>query len=567
MILDYATFNIVSNNFLAITQEMSANLLRTAHSTVIREAADASTCLIDHQGRILAQANNIPLHLNSVSPAIQGCLKKLSIDELTEDDVIILNDPYNGGQHQSDIYLFSPIKWENQVMGFSGSVGHYVDLGHSPGFNLYARDIFEERIRFTPMKFSMSKDWGGGLLEQLIRSNVRLPRQVIGDINAQLTANFTGRRRFKELVKQYGADSIIKIADKFIDYTETRMRKAISSIPSGTYRGDDKIDDDGLTDNPLWIRATVTVKETNIVVDFTGTNPQVDTAINCPWASTLSSSLSALKMLLTDPSLPANDGCYRPISIKAPSGSILNPRPYAPVEGRNVVVMRIFQVIEKALAQAIPDKVPAIGFDTRTELSFHWNGPTEYVALSDLYGGGYGAGPNNDGADQLDDPLGNCKNTPIEALETTQPIFIVTKYELRRDSGGAGKFRGGLGAVRCYEILKDNVYLSTYSDRFKYPAEGLFGGSNGTCAYITVTRVGGEKEHMKSKGKMVLNTGDLLEVGIGGGAGYGSPLSRNRDTVAHDIADDKVSLDAARIFYGWRGENEKKLGKDMPRGL
>ncbi len=195
MKVDHVTFNVVTTSLLAIAQEMSADMLRTAYSTVIREVADASTCLADGSGRVLAQAHNIPLHLNSVSPAIQGALRQIDVSSLTEDDVIILNDAYNGGQHLSDIYLFSPIIWDGVLAGFSGSVGHYVDLGHSPGYNLHARDVFEERMRFTPMKFSLSRDWHGGLLEQILRANVRIPRDAVGDFNAQLTANETGRRR------------------------------------------------------------------------------------------------------------------------------------------------------------------------------------------------------------------------------------------------------------------------------------------------------------------------------------------------------------------------------------
>ncbi len=564
MSVDHTTFNVLSNSFLAIAEEMSADLLRTAHSTVIREAADASTCLIDYKGRILAQASNIPLHLNSITPAIQGSLENISVEDLTEDDVIILNDPYNGGQHQSDIYLFSPIRWDDKIIGFSGSVGHHVDLGHSPGFNLYARDIFEERMRFPPMKFSISKDWNGGILEQVIRANVRLPKQTIGDLNAQLTANFTGRKRFKKLVDEYGFDTIKEASDEFQDYAETQMKSQINSVPPGEYHGHEKIDDDGQTDEPIDIKTNLKVKESEIDVNFEGTDPQVDTAINCPWASTLSSSLAVLKMILTDPMLPTNDGCYRPINVTAEKGKIVNPEPYAPVEGRNVVVMRIFQAIEKALADAIPEKVAAPGYDTRTEVDFHWDGPEGHIAISDLYGGGYGAGPKNDGEDQLDDPLGNCKNTPVEALEATQPLFLVTKYKLRQDSGGPGEHRGGLGAIRVYNILEDKIHTSNYSGRFKHPPEGLFGGLSGTCAHIKVKREDGEEEYLPSKGETILNKGDTLKVAIGGGGGYGSPFDRDREAVARDVADGKVSPKAARVFYGWKEGKEEAIEEKPP---
>lgn len=550
MKVDHVTFNVVTTSLLAIAQEMSADMLRTAYSTVIREVADASTCLADGSGRVLAQAHNIPLHLNSVSPAIQGALRQIDVSSLTEDDVIILNDAYNGGQHLSDIYLFSPIIWDGVLAGFSGSVGHYVDLGHSPGYNLHARDVFEERMRFTPMKFSLSRDWHGGLLEQILRANVRIPRDAVGDFNAQLTANETGRRRVKELIQRHGLETILATSEQFLDYAEKHMRGAIAALPDGVYTGFDLGDGDGATDAKIEIHVKLIVKGDEMSVDYTGTTPQVITAINCPWASTISSTYSALKMILTDPSIPLNDGSYRPISISAPKGSILNPREYAPVEGRNVIVMRVFQAVLDALAKAIPDRVPAPGYDTRTEVDLHWSGEDRYYAISEQLGGGYGAGPNNDGADQLDDPLGNCKNTPVEALEIAQPFFRVTRYELRKDSGGAGRTRGGLGAVRTYDILKDRVWMSVYSDRFKTAARGAFGGHDGTSSYIKILRQDGSLESLSATGGALLNAGDILEVGIGGGAGYGNPRERARHLVEQDIINGKVSSEVAREIYG-----------------
>ncbi|MVA22175.1 hydantoinase B/oxoprolinase family protein [Agrobacterium vitis] len=548
--VDPVTFNIFANSVQAIAQEMSNDFIRTAYSTVIREAADCSTCLVDRKGRVLSQSQNIPLHLNSVSPAVQGALAKTDIAALTEDSVIILNDAYNGGQHLSDIYLFSPIIHDGTLIGFSGSVGHHVDLGHSPGYNLYARDVFEERMRFTPMVFSLSRDWNGGILEQLIRANVRIPRDTIGDLNAQLTANETGRRRVKELIARYSVDTVIAASDQLLDYAESFMREAISEVPDGTYRGIDYIDTDGLDQTNLEVHVAVTVKGDTLHLDFEGTSAQVKTAINCPRASTISSAYSALKMLLTKPSIPLNDGSYRPISISAPEGSLVNPIPFAPVEGRNVVVMRVFQSILLALSKALPDRIPAPGYDTRTEVDLHWQGARTYHAISEQLGGGYGAGPGNDGADQLDDPLGNCRNTPVEALELSQSFFRVERYELRPDSGGAGRYRGGLGAVRTYRFLQDGVHMSVYSDRFINKAPGVQGGHDGTNAYIKVTRKNGVEEQLPPKGAAVLNSGDELEVAIGGGAGYGDPRSREPEMVRADVRSGKVTEDSLKAYQG-----------------
>lgn len=558
MTINPALFSIITNSFEAIAQEMSVDLIRSAYSTVIREAADCSACLISRDGRVLAQAHNNPLHLNSVTAALQGALKEIHIETLTEDDVIIVNDAYSGGQHLSDIYLFSPIVIDGKMVGFSGSIGHHGDLGHSPGFNLNAHDVFEERMRFTPMAFSLSKDWNNnGILKRVIASNVRIPRDTIGDIEAQLTANETGRRRLKELVKRHGYDIIIDAATELLKYAEANMRQAISAIPDGVYHGRDVVDQFRDDDDFIEVNVTVTVSDDTLTLDFTGTSPQVKRAINCPFASTMSASYSALKMLLTKPDTPINDGSYAPISIYAPEGCILNPIPHAPVEGRNVIVMRVFQAIQAALSQALPEHIPAPGYDTRTELDLHWRNGREYFAISEQFGGGYGAGPGNDGADQLDDPLGNCRNTPVEAVETAQEFFRVLRYELRPDSGGAGRTRGGLGAIRTFEFLQDGVHMSVYSDRFLNPAKGIQGGKDGLPAYIHLQCSDGRKEVLGPRGSVYLNKGDVLEVAIGGGAGYGDPLSRDRALVVSDVTSGKISRESACRNYGM---TEEELG-------
>src|SRR5215213_9164145 len=231
-ILNPATFAVLIHNFVAIAREMSTNLIHSAYSPVIREAADASTAFLDDRGRVIAQAENIPLHLNSISPAFTACLEKFGTPS-SEDEVWINNDPYSGGQHLSDIFLFSPVFHDGQLIGYTASVGHYIDLGHSLGFNLHARDVFEERMRFPPMRFSLERDWNGGLLERVIAANVRMPRYVIGDLNAQLTANLTGADRLRALAQKYGVDTLLVAYDRYLDYAEHRMRAQIREIPNG----------------------------------------------------------------------------------------------------------------------------------------------------------------------------------------------------------------------------------------------------------------------------------------------------------------------------------------------
>ncbi len=548
---DPATFTILSQAFGAIAREMSSTLIRTAYSPVIREAADASTSLLDPDGRVISQAENIPLHLNSMEPAFRACAAKLDRDAVSPDSVWITNDPYGGGgQHLSDVFLFSPIFYADELLGFAGSVGHYVDLGHSRGFNLHAADIYEERILFPPSQFSLSTDWNGGLFERMLAANVRMPEATIGDLNAQLAANHVGVARFGELVERNGAEVMRTAIDDFLDYGEAQMRREIAAIPDGVYTADEYLDNDGVNAEHLRIAVRVEVDGDECRVSFEGTADQVETAINCPRASTVSAVRSALKCVVSNPDLPLNEGFYRPVVVEdAPSGSILNPQPYRPVEARALPAIRVFTAVVEALAACVPDRVNAPGFDTRTAVDFHYAEGDRYLAMSDLHGGGYGAGRDVDGADQIDDPLGNCKNTPVEALEAAQDFFLVRAYDLLTDSGGAGRSRGGLGALRSYEILRDGVYMTLYSDHFDRPAPGLFGGLPGAPASASVRR-GDEVIELTATGSWQLREGDVVDVRIGGGGGYGPPSERRPEALARDVEDGRVSERMASEVYG-----------------
>lgn len=549
---DPATFTILSQGFGAIAREMSSTLIRTAYSPVIREAADASTSLLDPAGRVISQAENIPLHLNSMEPAFRACDEKLDRDRLSPESVWITNDPYRGGgQHLSDIFLFSPIFYADELVGFAGSVGHYVDIGHSRGFNLHAADIYEERMLFPPSQFSLGSDWNGGLFERLIAANVRMPEATIGDLNAQLAANHVGAARFCELVERNGAEVVQMAIEDFLDYGEGQMRAEIGAIPDGVYEAEEFLDGDGLTEEPVRIAVQARVEGSECTVSFAGTAAQVQTALNCPPASTVSAVRSAMKCVVTNADLPLNQGFYRPVVVEdAPLGSILNPQPNLPVEARALAAVRVFTAVVKAFSACVPERVNAPGFDTRTAVDFHYVRPGQpYVAMSDLHGGGYGAGADLDGADQIDDPLGNCKNTPVEALEAAQDFFLVRAYELRQDSGGAGRRRGGLGALRSYEMLRDGVFMTLYSDHFERPAPGLFGGLPGAPAAARVVR-GEEEIELRPTGSTELKAGDLVEVRIGGGGGYGPPGERDPELLAADIEDGRVSKEMAESVYG-----------------
>lgn len=517
---------IINRSLIAATHEMGTKLIRSAHSPIVREAQDCSAAIIDREGRVVAQAELIPIQLGSITQTFAPCLELYPADTLCEGDFFINNDPYHGGQHIPDIFLFSPIFFEGALLGFSASVVHHIDLGGgAPGLNPNAGDVHQEGIIFPPSKYNLDRDWNGGPFERLIAANVRMPQATIGDINAQFAANSIGAKRLQSLASRYGRDVVTDAMDEMLNYSERRMRAAIDGLPDGTYCAEAAMDDDGIGNTPVVIRAQVTIDGNAIRIGFEGTDPQVATNLNNPFASTFAAAVACAKSVLTDPDIPFNDGVSRVISVDAPFGSVLNPKPPAPVRARLLPSYRVFNAVMKALAQVVPEKVMAEGYDTTTPVCLSHLGEAGYNIYLEILGGGYGAGLDNDGCDGVDSPLSNCANIPIESLEMDYPFMRINKYALIPGSGGDGKHRGGLGFERSYHILEDGVQFATYGDRFTSPAEGLFGGDNGAPAENFIVR-DGETIALRSKTGRRLEAGDLLVVRTGGGGGYGAPEER-----------------------------------------
>jgi len=528
---------VITRALVAATHEMGAKLIRSAHSPIVREAQDCSAALMDAGGNVVAQAELIPVQLGSISHTFRPCLEAHPPETLTEDDFLINNDPYNGGQHLPDVFLFSPIFFDGTLIGYSASVVHHIDLGGgAPGLNPEAGDIHQEGLVFPPSRYSLSRDWNGGPFERLIAANVRMPEATIGDLNAQLAANAIGAERLKDLARRYGPETLAAAMTGMLDYSERRMRTALAQVPDGTYTGEAQIDDDGLGDDPVTIRAQVTVEGDGIRVTFDGTDEQVRTNINNPFASTAASAIACIKAVLTDADIPFNDGAARAIAVDAPYGSILNPKPPAPVRARLLPSYRVYNAVMNALAQAVPDKVVAAGFDTTAAVCLSHLGDAGYNIYLEIFGGGNGAGKDNDGCDGVDSPLSNCANIPLEAMEMDYDFFRVEDYSLIPDSGGAGARRGGLAFQRIYHILKDGVTLATYGDRFAFAAPGVFGGEAGSKSEIFVLR-DGERLALSSKQSFALQAGDRLVYRTGGGGGYGRAEERPAALATKDRAE------------------------------
>ena len=548
---DPVTLNVLINAFHAIAEEMGIILLQSAHSTVIREARDCSCALLDAKGRIVAEAEHIPIQMSSLSLPMQACLRKYG-GRIGPNEVFVTNDPYIGGQHLQDITIFTPIFAGKALIGFAGSIAHHVDIGGgASGLTLDAREFYEEGLRFTALKLNRRRDFAAnGIFRDIVFSNFRAPKATWGDLHAQLAANEVGRRRILELVERHGTETFAFYVEEAMHYSEKLMRAAIARLPDGRYTAEDFIDDGVVDPKPIAVRVAVQVEGEDLHVDFEGSAPQAKDFLNVPIGSTYSSTYSAIKMALSsgDQAIPANDGCYRPISIAAPQGSIVNPAPPAAVRARMCGAYRVFDALLLALQKAIPERIPALGFHANTTSGLSRFKDGEFSIFIEDIGGGWGGYPGGDGADMLDVPLSNCLITPSEAVESDHPFIIMKRYELLPDSGGAGCYRGGLGSVREYEVIEDGVEFFGYSDRHLFAPAGAAGGCPGSTGSFSILRDGAEIS-LPSKTRQPLRKGDVVRVVVGGGGGFGDPRDRPVERILDDLLEGKISTQHATAHY------------------
>lgn len=549
--LSPATFNIISNGLHGIAQEMGEKLVRSAYSTIIREARDCSTSFLDRKGRIIAQAQFCPIHMNSFGKVFEAFARRFDLSDIRPNEGLITNDPYSGAQHLNDIVLFTPVFHGAELVAFSASLGHHIDVGGgAAGPNASATDVYSEGLRIPLSRFDIDRDLGEGLLEQFIRINVRPPDQVMGDIYAQLAANRTGAARFNEMLDRFGVETVMAGAAELQDYSERLAREAIRAIPDGVYEAEDFVDDNGFTDEPLRVAVRITVEGDALEFDFSGSAPQTKGMINSPLASTISSAFGAAAIVLGGGAIPVNDGLYRPIRrVHVPYGSFLNPSQPVAVRARNNACHRVYNVIMLALSEVVPMQVLASGHDTTNAIGMGHMSEDRFRVYMEVVGGGWGASAASDGADVVDGYVGNCANVPVESLEADYPFMRVEEYAFRRGSAGAGERRGGLGARRVYRILDDGVSFNSYSDRFRIAPWGLFGGEPGQHSRFLVER-DGQTIALPSKGNTALRKGDRLIIETAGGGGYGSPAKRDRAAVGRDVAAGLMSPDDAARIYG-----------------
>lgn len=518
---DVIQLEVFKHLFASVAEEMGVRLQRSAFSPNIKERCDFSCAVFDPKGQLIAQAEHIPVHLGAMPLSVQACLKRMSFGP---GDVAIVNDPFEGGTHLPDITLVSPvfsaINGQDHLLGFVANRAHHADVGGmSPGSMPLSQELFQEGIIFPPLKLIASGQRNQALWDFFL-ANVRTPIEREGDLYAQLAANRTGIERLQALVDRYGQEVVKKNMEGLLSYSDRLTRRLISTLPDGTYRYEDALDDDGVDPGPIKIVAAITIQGDEILVDFEGTATQCKGSVNAVYAITLSATAYVFRCLL-GLDIPGNSGCMVPVRVHAPEGTVVNARRPAAVAAGNVeTAQRIVDVLIGALAQACPDRVPAASQGTMNNLTMGGWDPERQRAFAyyETLGGGMGAGYQQHGASGVHSHMTNTLNTPVEALEFVYPLRV-THYSLRPGTGGSGEFQGGEGVVREFEFLHE-AQVTILSDRRRTKPYGLSGGISGTPGHNVLIRRG--QEHvLPGKTTLEIKGGDRLRIETPGGGGYG----------------------------------------------
>lgn len=548
---DPITMQVIRYALEQIADEMGYTMVRTSRSTIIKEIMDITCAVSDEKGKTLAQAHHAPMLLTGFEITMARLIQEFPEDQLQDGDVIIANDPYQGGQHIMDLQTFAPVRFDGRVVGFVGSIAHHSDMGGAAAGGVAGglTEIFMEGLRLPMVKLYKEGEPDKEIFS-IIANNIRVPDKTIGDIKAQAASNFVGVRRMKEIFAKYGVETVRECSRMLQEYSESRIRDGLKKIPDGTYTGVDYVDDDGVSETPIKIQVNIHKKGDSAVIDFQGTDKQVRGNTNCPIATTHAAVYYAL-ICVIDPHVPPNSGCYRPFTIEVEEGLVVNPRMPGAVAARTNTSQKICEAMIKALSQALPDKVTAGSHGQITTCGFSGINPKtgKRFVYIDIQGGGAGARAMKDGRDGQDSHLARFMNTPIEAAELEYPIRI-ERYEFIPDSGGAGKYRGALSPRRDIRMLVDDVTFSRYADRQKFPPWGLFGGKDGLPGKLILNPDTPEETQIPSKGVMKLKKGDVISLRCPGAGGYGDPKERDREALKADLRDGKVTKQSAMRDYG-----------------
>ena len=542
---DPVTLEILWNRLISIADESAAALLRTSFSTIVRESNDFATVLMDHNGDSLSENTGGIASFNGILPiTLRHFLKRYPRETWKPGDCVITNDPWLATGHLPDITMAMPIFHAGQLVAFSGSIAHSPDIGGSL-WSADCQELYEEGLRIPPIKF-LREGEANADVHEMILGNVRLPEQVLGDLNAQVTANQVCGRRLQEFLDDAQMNDLTGLSAALLERADTAMQNAIREVADGVYRA--AIDADGFDEDETHIECAITVSGDRLHIDYDGTSKQIPRGLNCVMNYTLAYSTYPVKCML-DPDTPRNEGSYRPITVSAPAGSILNPAYPAPCNARQLTGHLLAGVIYKAMSEAIPDQVLAEcgGAPTMRAVFSGYDRDDNRFSQILFASGGMGASTHGDGLPTTAFPT-NSGAGSIEAFESIAPL-IVWQKELRADSGGAGKHRGGLGQECVIESRSDRpMQLSLLSDRWKYPASGMLGGEPGACSQISFGD--GRVPHQKSRTSF--GPGERLVMRYAGGGGCGDPAQRDPAALQSDLDNGYITQAAARDRYGFK---------------
>jgi N-methylhydantoinase B len=539
--IDPIRAEVVARHLLASAEEMSATLMRTAFSPNIKERADCSSAIFDAAGQVVALAQRVPIHLGSMVGAVDEIRARFRVEEIRPGDMFAANDPYNGGgSHLPDINVIAPVFVGGRIVAFVANIAHHADVGGMvPGSEAaVCKSIYQEGLRIPPVRIVREGEPERDLLEMILL-NSRTPQERSGDLKAQFAANVVGMRAVAGLMQRYGVDETHATMAAYLDFTERRFRAAIARLPRGRYTAEDFLDGN-VEGSRTRISLALTVGEGQLHFDFAGSGRQLESARNIPYRALAATVYTVAKSLL-DPDVPANAGYYRTLTIETEPGTVVGPLPPAAVGARSISCGVLGDVIAQALSQAMPDKALAR------------SGPHHLIVLSgtdprnggyfvnyETVAGGMGARPYRDGADAVRVHASGASNLPVEALEHAYP-FRIERYALWDGSGGAGAYRGGMGVLRDYRILADDVSVSLSSERQHVAAQGMAGGEAGRSGeFVFNPGRSDERKLPAAAGEVALPRGSVLRIATPGGGGFGEPAARDADATARDVREERL---------------------------
>lgn len=552
MTTDPITTEIIRNAFISCAQDMNATLIRSSYTPIIYEGKDCSVAILDENGDVLGQSLGLPLFLGNLEICVKLAAEMFGWDAFRPGDIFYMNDSYMTGTHLNDATIFGPIHWHDRLVGFSATRAHWLDVGgKDAGGPMDSREIYQEGMRWAPTRIYDRGEPREDIID-LLRRNGRFGYSLVGDMNAQVAACRTGEARFQAILERFGYDTYLEARDEIYRQSELLEREAVAAIPDGNYRSEGFIDDDGLGHGPVPVKVSIDVAGDHMTIDLEGSSPQMEGPVNCGFAQTISACRVAFKLLI-NPERPVDGGTFHTLDVEAPPSSIFDAHEPAACQWYFTPLGLLIDLVVSALAPVLPEKVAAAHFGDSMVLFLAGIDPRSGDSAPFLHvmphAGGWGGFEGADGEDGLINNVnGGFKDYPVEIFEVKFPATI-RAYGFRPDTGGPGRFRGGCGLYRRFEV-DPAARLYLWLDRSVSPAWGLFGGREAVGPDVVINAGREDERHMLKVNAHALEPGSVVELRTGGGGGFGDPFERDPERVQADVLDGYVTVEAAERDYG-----------------